>query len=246
MTTKMLFLSRKDLIAPALAASLAVTSPAHALFGIGDIVYDPSNHAENLLTAARTLTMLNQQLQQLQNEARMILNMEQHLRRLDITRAGELRLALNQINLILRQAESIAYTVTATDLAWRRLYPERYDDISGEGLVSDAQDRWSLARAAYGDSLKIQAEILERTPDDIDTLNDLLAASQSSVGGLQAAQAGNELLGLTVKELMATRTLAAAHYRAQGLDAARDLMTREEARARQTRFMGDAQAYSGR
>jgi P-type conjugative transfer protein TrbJ len=66
------------------------------------------------------------------------------------------------------------------------------------------------------------------------------------MGGLQAAQAGNELLGLTVKELMATRTLAAAHYRAQGLEAARDLMTREEARARHTRFMGDVQAYGGR
>ncbi len=246
MTAKTLLSTRKFLIATAVAASLVVASPAHALFGLGDIVYDPSNHAENLLTAARTLTMLNQQLQQLQNEARMILNMEQHLRRLDITRATELRVALNQINLILRQAESIAHTVAATDQAWRRLYPERYDDVSGDGLLRDAHERWSLARAAYGDSLRLQAEILERTPDDIDTLNDLLAASQSSVGGLQAAQTGNELLGLTVKELMATRTLAAAHYRAQGLDAARDLMTREEARARQTRFMGSDQAYGGR
>lgn len=239
-------LSGKSLAAVTLVVSLMTTSPAHALFGLGDIVYDPSNHAQNLLTAARTLTMLNQQLQQLQNEARMILQLEQHLKRLGLTRAPELRMALSQINLLVRQAESIAYTVTATETAWRRLYPESYGNISTGTLLRDAEERWSLAHAAYGDSLKIQAEILERTPDDIDALNDLLEASQSSVGGLQAAQASNELLGLTVKELMATRTLAAAHYRAQGLEAARDLMAREEARARQARFMGDAQAYSGR
>ncbi|TIM62662.1 MAG: P-type conjugative transfer protein TrbJ, partial [Mesorhizobium sp.] len=38
------------LLVPAALSPLAVT-PAHALFGFGDIVFDPSNYAENVLQA---------------------------------------------------------------------------------------------------------------------------------------------------------------------------------------------------
>ena len=67
----------KTLGASALALALAVpaalspmlTSPAHAQF-FGRIVYDPSNYAQNVLTAARTLEQINNQIKQLQNQAR--------------------------------------------------------------------------------------------------------------------------------------------------------------------------------
>ena len=59
MTRKMPRITRlasASALALALAAPLALTpvfsKPAHAFFGFGGIVYDPTNHAENLLTAA--------------------------------------------------------------------------------------------------------------------------------------------------------------------------------------------------
>src|SRR5690606_7577921 len=58
-------LAGASLLALTLAAPLTLspvlTTPAHALFGFGRIVYDPTNHAENLLTAARTLEQINNQ-----------------------------------------------------------------------------------------------------------------------------------------------------------------------------------------
>jgi len=54
------------------AIAFAPMQPAHALFGFGDIVFDPSNYAENVLTAARTLEQINNQIQQLLNEAQNI------------------------------------------------------------------------------------------------------------------------------------------------------------------------------
>ncbi|MBB4629901.1 P-type conjugative transfer protein TrbJ, partial [Paracoccus denitrificans] len=59
-------------LAVALAIPLALapvlTTPAHAFFGgFGRIVYDPTNHAENLLTAARSLEQINNQIASLQN-----------------------------------------------------------------------------------------------------------------------------------------------------------------------------------
>ncbi len=66
--------------APKLAALTAacvlafgIAQPAHALFGVGDIVLDPTNLVQNTLTAVRTLEQINNQIRQLQNEAQMLI-----------------------------------------------------------------------------------------------------------------------------------------------------------------------------
>ena len=61
------------------AIALAPMQPAYALFGVGDVVIDPTNLAQNILTAARTLEMINNQITQLQNEAQMLINQGRNL-----------------------------------------------------------------------------------------------------------------------------------------------------------------------
>ena len=91
-------LASASVIALALAAPIAISpmlaSPAHALFGFGRIVYDPTNHAENLLTAARSLEQINNQIQQLQNEAQMLMNQARNLAKLDFNIVNRLRSTL--------------------------------------------------------------------------------------------------------------------------------------------------------
>src|SRR3546814_8714262 len=79
----MRFLTRKYLIAGALSVStvgslvmgLTITStPAQAQI----TVFDPGNYSQNLLTAARTLQQINNQIQSLQNEANMLVRSEEH------------------------------------------------------------------------------------------------------------------------------------------------------------------------
>lgn len=62
-------MNHKSSFKPKLAAlvaagviALGIASPAHALFGIGDIVFDPTNLAQNILTAANTLEQINNQI----------------------------------------------------------------------------------------------------------------------------------------------------------------------------------------
>src|SRR4051812_20767789 len=45
-------------------------TPAHAQF----TVFDPTNYSQNLLTAARSLQQINNQIQSLQNQAQMLTN----------------------------------------------------------------------------------------------------------------------------------------------------------------------------
>ncbi|WP_342776922.1 hypothetical protein [Hankyongella ginsenosidimutans] len=77
---------RKYLVASALglggAGSLVMgivmtATPAHAQI----TVFDPGNYSQNILTAARTLQQINNQIQSLQNEATMLLNQAKNLSR---------------------------------------------------------------------------------------------------------------------------------------------------------------------
>jgi hypothetical protein len=61
--------------ASAVALSLAVTSPAFAQW----IVFDPNNYAQNVLTAARELQQINNQITSLQNQAQMLINQAKNL-----------------------------------------------------------------------------------------------------------------------------------------------------------------------
>ena len=60
----------------------------------------------------------------------------------------------------------------------------------------------------------------------------------------QAQQAGNELLGLNVKQQLQLQTLIATEQRAHGLERARTLASEEEARLRFKSFVGDGEAYT--
>ena len=79
---------KSRLLATLMAATATVTAavmpvtPAHAL-----LVFDSSNYAQNVLTAARALQQINNQIQALQNQATILTNMGKHLQRL-IAHAG--------------------------------------------------------------------------------------------------------------------------------------------------------------
>lgn len=69
----------------ALILGLIPIHSANAIFGFGDIVFDPTNYGRNLLTAARTLQQVNNQIRQLRNEAQMLLNQSKNLTRLALS-----------------------------------------------------------------------------------------------------------------------------------------------------------------
>src|SRR3546814_16516431 len=55
-------------------ALIVPTTPAQAI-----IVFDPSNYSQNILTAARTLQQINNQIRMLQNQATSLINQAKNL-----------------------------------------------------------------------------------------------------------------------------------------------------------------------
>lgn len=231
-------------VALAFAASLTLAplAPANAL-----AVFDGANYSQNLLTAVRTLQMINNQIKQLGNEAQMLVNMAKHLERLDYSSAVQIRTALAQINVLMQRAEGLVYDVAQIESEYARLYPVDFAAaLSTDDLVRDARQRWDYSRKAFAHALQVQAQVVNAVESDGLTLDRLIAESQGAIGSLQAQQAGNQLVALAAKQQLQTQELLAAQYRAEAMERARQVVAEEEARARFDRFIGDGRAYTRR
>ena len=229
----------------ALAAILLsglMAPPASAqLFG-GGIVYDPSNHAENILQAARALQQIDNQVRQLTHEIDMIEKMARDLETLPVEVArGIIADRIRRIEELMREADGIGYGVEAVERDYEDLYPETYGETPPANvvLVEDARARWQQSRLAHKHTLLMVAETVRDTEQDADALTGLVEESQTAVGNLQALQAGNQIKALSAQQLMQMEALLAAHYRAEALDRARELEEAARGRARLQSFLGD-------
>src|SRR3546814_7058628 len=83
-------------------------------------VFDGANYSQNLLTAARTLQQINQQIQSLQNEARLLANQQKHLSKIDFPQMSQLQQRLQQIDRLMGQAQGIDFRVDRLDEQFRQ------------------------------------------------------------------------------------------------------------------------------
>ena len=110
---------KKTLLAIAAAVLMTVMSSVQATV----VVIDPANLIQNILTAARTLEQINNQIRQLQNEAQMLTNQAKNLTGLNFSALNELRSALSATNQLIQQAQGLAFNVSQMETEFARLYP---------------------------------------------------------------------------------------------------------------------------
>jgi P-type conjugative transfer protein TrbJ len=233
---------RRSLILSLFAAAIAL-APRESVGW--RLVYDPWNHAENVLSAARALEEINNQVQQLANEAQMLINQANNLANLPMSIAGELQGSLNQVDQLIQNAQGIAYDLTEIENTYQRLFPDEYgSSVSTSRILLDARQSWNLAREGFRHALQVQAKVVGEIRADAATLDRLIGESQGAAGNLQAVQAGNQLTALAAKQSMQLQSLLAASTRAEALDRADALATHERGQARFRRFVGSGSAYT--
>lgn len=236
-------LSRKMFVAvPIVAATMA----GAALPALAQItVFDPSNYAQNVLTAARALEQINNQIRSLENEAEVLSRMDQNLTPLNATLSPNLQQTLGQIQIQIRAGDGIAMSLGGTQTSYSQMYPAQASaTLTSDQALQNAISRWNEAYQAFQRSALIEGAIGDSVTTDTGLLATAMTNSRTAVGALQATQAGNELQGLGVKQSLALQSLIAAHARAETANRARDLATEDEARQRFQSFLGDGPAYS--
>jgi P-type conjugative transfer protein TrbJ len=225
--------------AASVALLAALTAGAHAQ----RTVYDPWNHAENVLQAARALQQIQNQVVSLQNEAQMLLNQARNLTSLPVSTLASIQHSLDRTSTLLGQAERIAYDVGAID----RAFADRYGAAGAAGpeseLVANARARWQDSVAAFRHAMGVQATAVESLPRTAADASDLVTASQAAVGALQAVQAGNQLLAVQSQQLFQLTALLAAQSRAQAIEQSRQLATEQQAQEQFQRFIAPQRDY---
>jgi len=220
------------------APQLAFPPPAAAQVS----VYDPANHAQNILQAVRALQELDNQVRQLAHEIDMIEKMARDLETLPVNVAhAVIRDRITRIEALIRDAEGIGASVEAVEAAFENSFPYAYGETAPRAatLVAEARARWEASRAAHKHVLLMAAEARAGNGADADALAGIITESQGAAGNLQALQAGNQISALTTQQLMQLEALLGASARAEALDRARELAEAERGRARLNAFLQD-------
>jgi P-type conjugative transfer protein TrbJ len=230
----------KRLLALVAAAAIVGTAPANAL-----TVFDPLNYQQNLLTAARSLDQIQNQIRQLESEAAQLMRMDRNLQTLSGSISPDLQSTLSQLRARLGEGDALALKVQETDTAYSRLFPTSFaTTLSSDDLTRAAKSRWDETYASFKRSAVVQGQVAESAETDARLLDQILTRSNGSVGALQATQAGNELAALHVKQSLQLQTLLATQTRAETTDRARTLVAQQQARDQFKSFLGNGRAYT--
>lgn len=208
-------------------------------------VFDTSNYAQNLLTAARTLTQINNQIQSLQNETQMIANQSKNLAKVDFKEMAGIQQRLGQIDKLMGQAQGINFHLDELEKEYGAAFPAKIENLlKRDARLAEAKKRLDSAMGGFRQAMRVQSGIVENVRDDAEALKAIVDKSQGAEGGLQAQQATNQLLALATKQQFQIQQLMAAQFREQSLEGARRGQIEREARDATRRFLGNGRAYT--
>ena len=230
----------------AAAAGVLITTvmvpagPAQAI-----IVFDPSNYSQNLLTAARTLQQINNQIRMLQNQAQSLLNQARNLTTVGFPELQTLQQTIQKIDQLMAQAGNIQFRVSGLNQQYQTLFPSTFNTaLTNNSHVFDARTRLSASMAAYQQTMMVQAQVVENIASDEATLTSLVTRSQGAEGALQVQQTTNQLLALVAKQQFQIEHMMAAQYRADAIESATHTQAQTDAQSAATKFLGSGNAYT--
>ncbi len=232
---------KKTLLAIAAAVLMTVMPSVQATV----VVIDPANLIQNILTAARALEQINNQIRQLQNEAVMLTNQAKNLTSLPFSALNQLQSALSTTNQLLQQAQGLSLNLTQMETQFAQLYPAAYTSSTpANQMALDASQRWQNSLEALRTAAEVQSQSVQNFTSDEQTLSDLVNSSQSAVGALQATQATNQLLALQARQAIQAQQLQITQDRAVALEQARQVAVHARAAEVRNRFHGTGTPYT--
>jgi len=202
------------------------------------VVLDPANLVQNILTAARSLIQIENQIQMLQNQAQQLINEAKNLERIDVNSLNRLLALIATTQQLLNNAQGMSFQLAQAQATFLRLYPNAYGaGTTPAQMDADALERWANARFALDTAVQMQAQASQNVAHDQAVLSDLIGASQAAEGILQAAQSTNQLLALQTRQSIQAQQLQMADGRATALERARAVAAEARSRALRTQFM---------
>jgi P-type conjugative transfer protein TrbJ len=156
------------------------------------VVFDPNNYAQNVLTAARALQQINNQIASLQNQAQMLINQAKNLATLPFSSLLQLEQSILRTQQLLAQAQRIAYDIQQIDRAFSTTYAPASSNLSDQALIANAQTppRLTMAHSCFHLPARRLLDVPAAQPEAEDTncaqTNEPLAHPCPCCGGRMA------------------------------------------------------------
>lgn len=196
------------------AVMLALPKPANAIFGAGDIVFDP--------------TMYASQLQQLQQETATVTNLAQQLQYAIKNTTGGAGGAwqsnqnlLSNLGGLISEQQGLSYTFQGLAQQFKQLYAG-YNAATTPGVQSPQGSVDTTLNTLNGALQSAQSQA-QNFQDEESALQSLEAKNQTAVGNLQAVQVSNEIALAQVQQIQLLRQLVMAQMNSQNTAAANQL-----------------------
>src|SRR3981189_2025770 len=152
------------------------------------VVFDPNNYAQNVLTAARALQQINNQIVSLQNQAQMLINQAKNLATLTFSSLLQLEQSIQRTQQLLAQAQRIAYDIQQIDRAFSTTYAPASSSLSDQTLIANAQTRWQNAMAGLQDAMRAQATVVGNLNTNRTQMSALVTSSQGATARCRRAR----------------------------------------------------------
>lgn len=182
--------------------------PAHALFGIGDIVFDPQGWAQAVEQVANQIETINRIQLQLEAQLRALESWE-------FTRIGDIRRAMNHAQNILRTASDAYDWLDPGPILDDRFptNPGSWEGITQDDLRGMRQDWVEAQRESVTGGWTLQNTVLDDMEATGDRVGEYISRSNGAPGTTAAVQASNELLATVTGQLQQLQSLQISHQR---------------------------------
>lgn len=198
---------RSTLAAATVAAgvALSVPRPAFALFGVGDVVFDPKNFAQHVLILQKHADQLLQLRAQVEQMDRMLEDW-------DISRVDE---TLAQMRKIHGTLDDIGTSFGDLDSRFPSDWTST-DTHDADASLNPRLAEWRTdQRLRAEQTIELHQAITDSIGETQDRVAEYVAASNAAPGQLAAQQATNELLAVQVQQLQELQALEIAALRAE-------------------------------
>jgi P-type conjugative transfer protein TrbJ len=216
----MIFMSKWKKSAGAVAAATAffwgsaayVPAPASAM-----VVYDPTNHSENLANKLQLIKSYEKQLQQFDAQLKQLAKLD----------PSQLSSSVRQVQEMVTEMNKIRTSVNAIGTDFRTAMTEfdnnftdytKWNGASAQAYADQADRVNKTVEKGIKQSILSQGlaspEEMQKTTDSLSTL---LEASQNAEGIVGVTQAASQIAGLQVKEMQRLEAIVADSMKGQNL-----------------------------
>ncbi|MHC1697552.1 MAG: P-type conjugative transfer protein TrbJ [Geobacteraceae bacterium] len=230
-------MKRKTLFLAIVIFSMAST-PSYAVFGIGDIVFDPSAFSQQMISYMNMVKQYVTQAQQYSTQLQQLAAQTQNLQNLnymiDLT-------GMQDMQKIIQSARGIASDYSTLQRKYDERYPEfsKFSNMSGEDYAKKALE-WNQETA---NSNRDAMDLISKTKDwfnsDSNDLRKLSVKANAVSGAKDGLQSIAQIAALQSKQLIQLQQTMSASAKAEGAYMAQKAEQEAAATARLQRWGKD-------